>query len=367
MVNSASVSLPYRASRCALGPKIEARGLVGETGDLLLPFRLDRGRADHQHAPDALAPAQELARRDRLDGLAESHFVGQQGAFAEGKVQHAFDLIRQELRFQEAGTGLSRFKLGGELFARGGPGRNALGALDPRREMPRKAHMLPDLRGHGRECRDQARDFLRRRCEGAIAPKPWGKVLADGRKIFPFILWPRDAWLCLAVPRQKDLGTRRAGLRPLPELLGTALLQGCQNAFDMLAGAKPVDLIIGAAAGIREARQIADLNLVGAAGAGRRAERTEQGLGLFKRLDSDNLDLPAQPAAGDFILVGTDPAKLLRLLQNLLGFVFRLWFCCRLFRSGRHCPDYPSWARVPLNVTLENEAAPVNASQVSTF
>ena len=63
--------------------------MVAETLDLFLPFGLERGGRDHQDPPDAAAPAQQLARGDGLDGLARPHVVGQQGPFAEGRMQDA--------------------------------------------------------------------------------------------------------------------------------------------------------------------------------------------------------------------------------------------------------------------------------------
>jgi hypothetical protein len=46
---------------------------------------------------------------------------------------------------------------------------------------------------------------------------------------------------------------------------GAALFQRQKNAFDMFAGAEAIDLMIRAAAGIREANEIADFHLIGAA------------------------------------------------------------------------------------------------------
>ena len=64
-----------------------------ETLDLLLPFGLERGRRDDQHAGSLAEPVQQRAGGDGLDGLAQPHLVGQQRALGEGQVQHAFALV----------------------------------------------------------------------------------------------------------------------------------------------------------------------------------------------------------------------------------------------------------------------------------
>ena len=60
---------------------------------LLLPFRLQRSGANHQHARDIVISRQELASRNGLDGLAQAHLVCEQRTLCKGKMQHAFALI----------------------------------------------------------------------------------------------------------------------------------------------------------------------------------------------------------------------------------------------------------------------------------
>ena len=61
---------------------------------------------------------QELARGDGLDGLAEAHLVGEQRAFAEGEMQHAFALIGQQRMVQHIEAGSAGPDLGEERRAR---------------------------------------------------------------------------------------------------------------------------------------------------------------------------------------------------------------------------------------------------------
>ena len=79
----------------------QQRGGAAEPRDLLLPFAFERRRAHHQHTGDPVQPAQQFGGGDRLDGLAEAHVVGQQRALAEGEVEHALALIRQQRMVQE--------------------------------------------------------------------------------------------------------------------------------------------------------------------------------------------------------------------------------------------------------------------------
>ena len=72
------------------------QGQAGETPDLFLPFALQRGRRDDQHALHPPEPPQQRAGGHRLDGLAEAHLVGQQRALGASEVQHPLALIRKQ-------------------------------------------------------------------------------------------------------------------------------------------------------------------------------------------------------------------------------------------------------------------------------
>ena len=82
-------------------PEHRAGRAGGEAGDLLLPFRLKRSWANNQHSAYMLSAGQQLAGRNRLDGLSEAHFVGQQCPLAECKMQHAFTLIWKKREAQQ--------------------------------------------------------------------------------------------------------------------------------------------------------------------------------------------------------------------------------------------------------------------------
>ena len=68
----------------------------GELLDLLLPLGLQGGRGDDQHARGLAEPVEQSAGGNGLDSLAQAHLVGQQCAFGEGEVKHAFALVGKE-------------------------------------------------------------------------------------------------------------------------------------------------------------------------------------------------------------------------------------------------------------------------------
>lgn len=73
----------------------------GKTQDLALPLVLERGRADHQHARHAEMAGEDFGGGNRLDGLAQTHFVADQrppGGYGE---QRAFGLVRVKLHLQQ--------------------------------------------------------------------------------------------------------------------------------------------------------------------------------------------------------------------------------------------------------------------------
>ena len=74
----------------------ELKRQIGEPLDLLLPLGLERSGRDDEHALRLAQAVQQRAGGDGLDRLAEAHLVGEQGAFGECQVQHAFALIGKE-------------------------------------------------------------------------------------------------------------------------------------------------------------------------------------------------------------------------------------------------------------------------------
>jgi len=107
---------------------------------------------------------------------------------------------------------------------------------------------------------------------------------------------------------QKDFDARTSPGRVLAERLGAAPAQRRQHALDVLAGAEPVDAMIDAIAGIGKALEAADLHLVEAAAAGLGAERAENRMVRFERLDGDDFSGAPPAAQRDLVLVGGPPA-----------------------------------------------------------
>ena len=124
----------------------QQRSGTAEAGDLLLPLALQRRGTHHQHTRDAVEPAQQLHRGDRLDGLAQSHVVGKQRALAEGEVQHALALVGQQRMMQHVDRLPPRGDLGQEMGARVGACRAALRVGKPGFEMARHAKLPPHAR-----------------------------------------------------------------------------------------------------------------------------------------------------------------------------------------------------------------------------
>ena len=119
---------------------------------------------------------------------------------------------------------------------------------------------------------------------------------------------PHQCRRCGAATIQEDLDARTAPGRGLAERLGAALAQRREHALDVLAGAEPVDAMIDAAAGIAEAVEVADFHLVEAAASGLHAERAEERLLGFQRLDGNDFGAAPPAAQRDLVLVGGPPA-----------------------------------------------------------
>jgi hypothetical protein len=99
-------------------PEDGARLTRREARDLLLPFRLERGGTDHQDALHTVAAGQKLASRNGLHRFTQAHLVGQERAFGESEMQHAFALVRQQRIVQQVEAGRSGLDLGEEARAR---------------------------------------------------------------------------------------------------------------------------------------------------------------------------------------------------------------------------------------------------------
>ena len=232
------------------GPEHGARRAVGEARDLLLPFRLERGRAHHQHTLDALAAGQELAGGDRLDGLAEAHLVGQQRPLAECKMQHAFALIGQQRVAQQIearGTVLDlREECRARLLARALPAQ----PIKPRREMARHPNPAADVGGRNAPSGNERLDLARIARKGAIRSDERSEPAARRIRMAAVARGPHQCRRCGAATIQEDLDARIAPGSGLTERLGVALAQRREHALDMLAGPKAVGAMIDTAAGI---------------------------------------------------------------------------------------------------------------------
>jgi hypothetical protein len=72
-----------------------------ETVNFTAPLRLHGGGTHNEHPLDADFTRQQLREADPLDGLAEPHVVGQDGAAGAGREGNAVELIRQERHLEE--------------------------------------------------------------------------------------------------------------------------------------------------------------------------------------------------------------------------------------------------------------------------
>jgi hypothetical protein len=102
----------------------------------------------------------------------------------------------------------------------------------------------------------------------------------------------------------------------------------------MLAGAKSIDAVIDAAAGIIAAREIANFHVIATARGRAHAERSERTPLRFQRLDSCELGTAAPTPQIKLVLVAGSPTEYRRLVENPAGAPFgRLLFL--LSRHGR--------------------------------
>ncbi len=68
----------------------------GETLDLFFPFAFERGGGDDEDMAGLAHAVEQGAGGNALNGFAQTHFVGQQGAFRKSEVEHAFTLVGKE-------------------------------------------------------------------------------------------------------------------------------------------------------------------------------------------------------------------------------------------------------------------------------
>ena len=106
-------------------PEDELVRQVGEALDLLFPLGFERGGRDYEGSAGLAEAVQQRTSGDGLDRFAEAHFVRQQRAFAEGQMQHAFALVREQRNFRLVHGPFAalhlQFVFVSELLALGGP------------------------------------------------------------------------------------------------------------------------------------------------------------------------------------------------------------------------------------------------------
>jgi len=165
----------------------------------------------------------------------------------------------------------------------------------------------------GAKCqgRDQRRDFARIGDKPAIGGEK-GREPIVGRCKLPAGGRKRDPRRRAVAPIEEHLDTRASLLRRIAKRLAALPFDCRQHAFDMLAGAQPVDTMIDAAAGIGMVHKAADLHFVRAAGAGPHAERAENLRIRLQRLDRHNLGSATPAPQRDLVGVSGLPASLRR-------------------------------------------------------
>ena len=292
----------------------EAHVAVGEAGDLLLPFRLDRCGRDHEHARDAFLPREQFAGGDRLHGLAEAHLIGKQRALVKREMRRAVFLIREQRQLDDIPRRTALLhggeKLCAQLFARGKPQLT----LEPGIELARDAHRI----GRGRRRIDERLDVGRVCFQHAVPAAERGEEGARFR-IRPG-LGREHCRGCGARTAEKNLDPRRQCTRACFEAAGAALARKRrQDSLDVLAGAEPIDAVIDAAAGIVAAREIADLHFVRRPGARAHAERPECSVFRLERLDAGDFGAAAPAPQVQLVLVRGFPAVQRRFVQHLAG------------------------------------------------
>ena len=113
----------------------DVRLVLGEALDLLLPLRLEGGRADDEHATRARMLNQQLGGSDGLNRFAESHLIAEQRTTDVGREPCALRLIvveRDAKQFSQSGAcsafGVAKTQGGHSFFAvsRGGNERQCV-------------------------------------------------------------------------------------------------------------------------------------------------------------------------------------------------------------------------------------------------
>ena len=118
-----------------------------------------------------VAAGQELASRNGLHRFAQAHLVGEERAFGESEMQHAFALVRQQRIVQQVEAGRAGLDLGKEARARLLARRLSARTINPWRKMPRDANAATDVGWRGPPGRDERLDCVGVRRKTAIGLK----------------------------------------------------------------------------------------------------------------------------------------------------------------------------------------------------
>jgi hypothetical protein len=165
---------------------------------------------------------------------------------------------------------------------------------EPGREMAGHARNSADPWRRGVPGGEQRFDPLRFACERAVRCEIRAKPIAR-RPVVPARSFggPYDGGSGAIESIEENLDSRAARRPGRPKRFGAPARDCGESPFDVLAGAEPIHPIIDAIAGIGEAVEIADFNIVAAAARRFGAERAEIRLVRFGRLDGEDFGPPA--------------------------------------------------------------------------
>src|SRR5947209_4974561 len=121
----------------------------------------------------------------------------------------------------------------------------------------------------------QGFDIVGIRHKSAIPVEERGEPIARGACAPALAPGPGQGGPCNVATIEEDLDARRAPRCGFAESLGALLAKRRQHTLGVLAGSKSVGAMIDATAGIGEAFEIADFNLVEAPASGLDAKRAE--------------------------------------------------------------------------------------------
>jgi hypothetical protein len=246
----------------------EAEGEVGEAADLLLPLGLQGGGGDDEHAGGATEVVQEGAGGDGLDGFAEAHLVGEEGAFGEGEVEHALALVGEKWIlgdvFGVAAVDDAGFVVAAEEAAFAG----AAAGFEPG----------GDFLGYAEVGRGVAGDGGEGVVGGDVGVEEAGGIEEDAEAGGEAVVVALDAEGAGGGVGD-EVDARRAGGAGGEEGGFFAAGEVEEDGLDVFAGAESVDAEVGAGAGEMPGGEVADFDVVGEAAGGVDGEVGEDGVG----------------------------------------------------------------------------------------